>query len=289
MAKIVAIHGVGQQFKGDAVIHREWWPAFLSGLHLSGCVPVNEGDFDCPFYGHLFRRLGTLSLSEQWQAKDLEEDEVALLQVIWSATAEAEPDVVPSLAEFAAETGLARTPQIVQRALSALARSRFWANVSQSLLIGDLKQVTRYFSDVGLRNKILDIVCDKITSETRLVVGHSLGSVVAYEALSRKPEEVVSFISIGSPLGIRNLIFDKLAPTPSAGGIGVWPGRIKSWTNIADKGDVVALQKRLAPLFGDRVKDILVSNGSDPHHGERYLTTREVGEAACEALWTKGF
>ena len=36
MALIVAIHGIGQQFKGDAIIHREWWPALLSRLHLAG-------------------------------------------------------------------------------------------------------------------------------------------------------------------------------------------------------------------------------------------------------------
>ena len=35
MAKIVAVHGIGQQFSGDAIIHREWWPALISGLHLA--------------------------------------------------------------------------------------------------------------------------------------------------------------------------------------------------------------------------------------------------------------
>jgi hypothetical protein len=95
---------------------------------------------------------------------------------------------------------------------------------------------------------------------------------------------VVSFITLGSPLGIRNLIFDRLTPQPGSEGIGTWPGCVKHWTNIADKGDVVALQKELAPLFGNQVKDILVYNGSDAHHGERYLTTREAGEAACEGL-----
>ena len=29
MARIVAIHGIGQQFKGEATIHREWWPALV--------------------------------------------------------------------------------------------------------------------------------------------------------------------------------------------------------------------------------------------------------------------
>jgi pimeloyl-ACP methyl ester carboxylesterase len=92
-------------------------------------------------------------------------------------------------------------------------------------MIGDLKQVVRYFGDSDLRERVLESVLDCITGNTKVVIGHSLGSV-AYEALCRKPERVVSFISIGSPLGIRNLIFDRLKPPPDAAGIGVWPGNV---------------------------------------------------------------
>lgn len=287
MAQIVAVHGIGQQFKGDAIIHREWWPAFLSGLHLAGHDLTDDREFVCPFYGHVFRRPGAMSTSISWRREDIQEDEAALLELLWRAAAEAEPDQVPSPEEYADGSSLARTPQIVQRALSALSRSSFWANVSQGLLIGDLKQVVRYLNDPELHERILQIVLDQITAETRVVIGHSLGSVVAYEALCRKPENVVSFISLGSPLGIRNLIFDKLTPRPSAMQIGVWPGRVRHWTNIADKGDVVAIEKRLSRVFGEGIRDILVDNGSDPHHGERYLTTSEAGEAASEGLWAK--
>jgi len=101
------------------------------------------------------------------------------------------------------------------------------------------------------------------------VIGHSLGSVVAYEALCQKPANVVTFVTIGSPLGIQNLIFHKLTPRPSPEGIGAWPGKVKHWTNIADKGDIVALEKNLAPFFGPTVRDVMVYNGSDAHHGER--------------------
>jgi pimeloyl-ACP methyl ester carboxylesterase len=200
---------------------------------------------------------------------------------------EAESDAVPSKEDYEGARTLARTPQLVQRALNAVSRSKFWANVSQGMLIGDLKQVVSYLNDADVHEKVLKIVVDKIRSDTKVVIGHSLGSVVAYEALCRKPENIVSFISLGSPLGIRNLIFDKLSPRPDANGTGAWPGRVEYWTNIADKGDLVALQKRLAPFFGSRVKDIMVYNGADAHHGERYLTARETGEAASQGLWER--
>ena len=111
------------------------------------------------------------------------------------------------------------------------------------MLIGDLKQVVFYLNDLDVHERVLEIVLEKITSDTRVVIGHSLGSVVAYEALCRKPENVVSFVSLGSPLGIQNLIFQKLRPAPSAKHIGAWPGKVKHWTNIADKSDIVLYRR----------------------------------------------
>lgn len=283
MAKILAVHGIGQQFKGDAVIHAEWWPALSSGVRLAGGDLRDGNDLACAFYGHLFRRPGSLAASPAYTARDVGAEEESLLEALWIAAADAEPDRVPPPGAYAAGTTLARTPQFVTRALNALSRSRFFANVSQRLLIGDLKQVVRYMGEPAVREAVLQTVLDLLTEETRVVVGHSLGAVVAYEALCRKPMNVVSFVTLGSPLGIRNLIFDRLQPAPQAG-VGCWPGRVAHWTNIADAGDIVAVQRLLAPLFGGRVKDVLVHNGSDAHHGERYFTTAEAGAAIRAGL-----
>ena len=126
-----------------------------------------------------------------------------------------------------------------------------------------------------------------VDARTCVFIGHSLGSVVAYEYLCHypKPESAV-LITLGSPLGIRTVIFDVLTPPPTAAGAGAWPGT-SSWTNIADRDDIVALRKDLAPLFPPpagvpAIVDRLVDNGGKPHSAERYLTTREAG-AAIEA------
>jgi hypothetical protein len=288
VAKIVAVHGIGQQFTGDAIVHREWWPALISGLHLVGSDLEDQRELDCAFYGHLFREPKSLATSDSYRAEDVGPAEAELLNLLWQAAADTEPEMVPSPNFYSEGETLARTPQMVQRALSAVSKSSFWANFAQSLLIGDLKQVVLYLNDRDFNERVLEIITEKITRETRVVIGHSLGSVVAYEALCRKPENVVSFVSLGSPLGIQNLIFQKLRPRPSAENIGGWPGLVKHWINIADKGDIVALEKKLAPFFGKEVRDILVYNGSDAHHGERYLTTKEAGEAITAGLWEAG-
>jgi hypothetical protein len=84
---------------------------------------------------------------------------------------------------------------------------------------------------------------------------------------------VTTFVTLGSPLGIPNLVFDRLEPEP-----GRWPN-VGTWKNIADRSDVVALVKELRPLFGVNVTDISVHNGAKAHDMRPYLTARETGKA----------
>ncbi|NEQ10307.1 MAG: hypothetical protein F6K37_31535, partial [Moorea sp. SIO4E2] len=105
------------------------------------------------------------------------------------------------------------------------------------------------------------------------------GSVVCYEALCQHPEwSVEVFVTLGSPLGIKGLIFDRLEPSPVSN-LGSWPGSVKQWINIADAGDIVALEKELNPLFDGLVEDKLIYNGSDAHNASNYFTASETGEA----------
>ena len=124
-----------------------------------------------------------------------------------------------------------------------------------------------------------------INGEVRVIVDHSLGSVVAYEALCAHPQwPVQALVTLGSPLGIPNLIFHRLQPAPQPTGVGRgemrghWPGpALRSWSNVVDQGDVVALVKDLRPAFGPEVDCWLVNNGARAHDVTPYLTA--VGRA----------
>jgi pimeloyl-ACP methyl ester carboxylesterase len=124
-----------------------------------------------------------------------------------------------------------------------------------------------------------------IGPDTRVVVAHSLGSVVAYEALCTVPGHLVrALVTLGSPLGIGNLVFDRLDPAP-VDGRGEWPGSEGLvWTNVADGGDVVALEKDLRGRFGDRVCNALVHNGAHAHDATSYLTDKLTGVAIAGGL-----
>jgi hypothetical protein len=116
-----------------------------------------------------------------------------------------------------------------------------------------------------------------------------LGSIVAYEFMTRfAPPQVELLITLGSPLGIPNLVFDRLTPAP-VDGVGAWPGAASRWVNVADKNDVVALRKKLAPLFAATnveavVEDHLVDNGKDPHGIGPHLNALPTGQALGAAL-----
>jgi hypothetical protein len=280
MARILIVHGMGHQFSGEHQFHQDCAPALLDGLGLAG-VQLDLSDIAAAAYGDLFRRAGTMAAGlPPLSASDVDHpDEVELLRLFWEEAATTDGRVMPPQAETRV-----RAPDVVQRALNALSQSSFFVELAEAAMIFNLKQVTRYFSDDEVRNAANARIAARITADTRVVVAHSLGSVVAYETLCANPQcGVDTFVTLGSPLGIANLIFDKLRPAPE-NGRGQWPASLRRWTNIADKGDVVALKKELAPLFDARVRDILVNNDLRAHDAKRYLSARETGSAIAEGL-----
>jgi hypothetical protein len=281
MAAIVLVHGIAQQFLGARVLHGSLAGALADGVAHAGGPTVSEEDVAVAFYGNLFRRPGTKGPSWPDAEESADPWEADLLMRWWSGAAAAEPDLVePPDRAGAVKT---RTPRTVQRALSAMSRSRWLAAAGERLLVGTAAQARAYLHDEQIRSAAQRAVMDLITPRTRVVIGHSLGSVVAYEALCARPQpRDLAFVTLGSPLGIRNLFFDRLRPPP-AGGAGQIPAQLTAWTNICDAYDIVALVKDLGPLFPG-VTDVRVHNGWQAHDLGRHLTSAEVGAAVAAGL-----
>ncbi|GAB2991875.1 lipase family protein [Saccharothrix stipae] len=292
MASVVCVHGIGQQSLGERSLLTSWEPALLDGITryaatVSGESAVHPGgvvpSLAMAFYGDVFRPGGSLlgvgdpMLGPGDVAPGLEQE---LLAAWWAAAAEADERVAPPDGDT-----LASTPGWVQRALTQLSNSRFFADVALRALVFDLKQVARYLTEPEVRAAVRARVLGALGEETRVVVAHSLGTVVAYEALCATPGHGVrALVTLGSPLGIANLVFDRLDPAPT-GGTGAWPGSEDlMWTNVADKKDVVALIKDLRPQFGERVRNTLVHNGANAHSVVPYLTDKVTGAAIFDGL-----
>ena len=300
MATIVGVHGIANTFVGSTQLSDAWAAALQSGLDEAGGPTLRPRDLTVIAYGALFRPAGdgkqrtpTRAARQGRRPFEPSDDwERELVKQWWRAAAALSTESRTSeVADERAEDpgiqppdfeGRARMPQLIQRGLLQLAKSRFFRPFGPKVLISELRQVRLFLHDADFKRVILARLAAKIAPDTRIIVGHSLGSVVAYEALCAHPEwRIDTLVTLGSPLGIPNVVFEALSPKPRQR-MGTWPN-VARWVNIADKGDLVALVKTLAPLFGP-VQDVLVYNGWQSHDVTRYLSAVETGRPIAEAL-----
>ncbi len=141
------------------------------------------------------------------------------------------------------------------------------------------REIGAYFATAETREECRRRVIDAIAEHRpEIVVAHSLGSVVTFEALCLCPDVTVNrLITIGSPLGLPHVIYDRLesGATPTRRR----PPGVRQWINIADIGDIVAVPVALGGRF-DVDADHDVNIGLfDFHRVTRYLASRLVGSA----------
>jgi hypothetical protein len=286
VSSILCVHGIGQQLKGEEIVASEWRMALRDGMRLVG---IRESDLPpdseivVAFYGNFFRAKTTKSGDRPYELADispgLEED---LINYWLSATDKFAQRGSLDFENQASKSGW--QPGFVQDGAMALLRLPFFAHLTEQLFVGALRQVSLYFQNSQVRQEVQLKLASYLTRDTKLIVAHSFGSVVAYETLCHfQSDNAPAFATLGSPLGIPNLIFDRLEPRPVFG-VGHWPGSVPEWINIADRHDMVAAVKRLAPLFGPTVRDVSVENEALAHDVVPYLTAAETGKAFFEIL-----
>jgi hypothetical protein len=287
--EIVGIHGIAQQYRGPYQLADVWLAGIRDGLFAAGyhdkARVLSPDDVQVAFFGDLFRPPSAMAATDPpYDASAIGSGpERDLLAALYAAAVASNP----ALAEPAGAMGAGVVS--AQFMLARLAQSKTFARVAQRAFIRDLKQVTAFLGDPAVKQAVLARVREQVSPDTRVVLGHSLGSVVAYEYLCQdQPGPVELLVTVGSPLGIPNVVFDRLTPAPVAGA-GAWPGKVTGWVNVADRDDVVALRKDLAPLFpgtlpGVGVIDRLVDNGDEPHAISRYLSAAQTGSALGDVL-----
>jgi pimeloyl-ACP methyl ester carboxylesterase len=253
MATVVGVHGAFHELWGPNQVASRWLPALRDGLALAG-AELDAGDFTVAFYGDLFRH---------------------------------DPEALPApsdadLLDVAQRAGLLEVATKVAGpdGLAVIAKA-----VGDEMLRRLVDQAGRYFADPETRARVGDRVAAAVTPDTRVVVAHSLGSIVAYEVLCAHPEWSVStLVTIGSPLGAETFVRPHLHPAP-VDGTCAWPGPVRTWVNIASVGDQACQQQpRLAPAFGPEVVDHLVDNGHRAHDPEPYLCSAATGHAVARGL-----
>jgi pimeloyl-ACP methyl ester carboxylesterase len=162
----------------------------------------------------------------------------------------------------------------------------FGMGFAERFVIKSLNQVTRYLTDENIRTAALEAVLNLIDSDTKVIIGHSLGSVVAYEAVHLTPCQIPLLVTIGSPLGLDTIVYPRIRPQPPR-----YPPNALRWVNIADRDDLVAAEPDLTKFFSTGVPSNArfeaahtVDNGAKPHDARFYLSKAQLGKPVGETL-----
>ena len=123
-----------------------------------------------------------------------------------------------------------------------------------------------------------------------VIVGHSQGSMIAFDVLSRLDSEkyrVPLFVTIGSPLGIDEMQ-DQLKILLGKSRLTV-PRCVDRWLNVCDPIDPVAADRSLRDDFsgGSAIEDVEAINldsPAHPHSGTGYLRLDVVRRAVRDAV-----
>lgn len=145
-----------------------------------------------------------------------------------------------------------------------------------------------------IRKRTANII-KKYEDDEILIIGHSMGSIIAYDVLTFTiPEvEIHTFLTMGSPLGLP-VIRAKIAAESNSNHLDpvqllTPPNVYNRWINYSDLEDKIALIYNLTEKFaqnshGIHVENIVVDNNyeinshKNPHKSFGYLRTPEIAE-----------
>jgi predicted alpha/beta hydrolase family esterase len=245
VARVVLVHGAFNELWGPHELKARWMPALRDGLWHHG-ADLDASEVEVCFYGDLFRRHPGTDADHQ-----LKESRAGIAEALNHI---AGGDALAALGEAANEAAFDRM----------------------------VDMVTIMTTEPDLRDRLRARIESVVGSDTRVLVAHSLGSVLSYTALANHPGWAVgTFVTLGSPLGAP-MAFDTLEPAP-VGGRGAWPGPIERWVNVRAHNDKAAAVS-LVEKFGSRVEEHLIDNGHRPHAPEPYLNASATGAAIAAAL-----
>jgi hypothetical protein len=270
MVAIVGVHGVGNFVPGQSaekVAARrsaDWAASIATGL---GGRP-DALDLTVAYYApllHAGQPTGQAAALDPDQALDALDPDTGALARSWLEALD--------LPEVTVQGRLA----VPLRHAVSVAANRFSLDgrLTKLFVAVCFPEVARYLAadDAPARAQSREHVAATIADRrARIVIAHSLGTVVAYEALHARPDlEVDLLVTLGSPLALPSAVFPRLQPRPG-GATGLRPANVRRWVNISDYGDPIAILRPFKTYFPDLDLDLTESVGLfDFHRAARYL------------------
>jgi pimeloyl-ACP methyl ester carboxylesterase len=313
--RLVLVHGVGNLRRQEADRER-WISALADGARRAGHSRAAEKliageltEIVFAYYRDLFAAAGRQGA----EGTELTQREAELLQALLSEITEAQCDAHPddggqpgaALASARAQLRLSGTStrqgagDLVRQSINAattLLGARPWGRAGQwaggNLLVADLAQVARYLSrrepDAAGRTldaRIRAAVTAAIGPGPAVVIAHSLGTVVGFEALHERGARVPLFVTLGSPLAMRAVVWPRVRPQPPA-----TPDRVDRWLNFWDRDDIIVPRPILESDVAANAAGVLPestrtdADGIWTHTATKYLAQPDVAGPVMEAL-----
>ncbi len=284
MALIVGVHGIKNEQRGRNQLLASWELALADGLEFAAGRAVAAPSMDVAFYGDLFLDSrdgdGLKGSASDEDVLNLTEEEAADLTAALDESGQ--PDAADEVDEvvLAGPEEKGYSPRVVQ-ALLRRADRRFGSHATGLLFLSELRQVRRYLLDPAIKTEADARVAGKVTPDCRVIVAHSLGSVVAFDYLRQHPDRHLGLlVTLGSPLGLN--VIRRLMPDAKYGSDHL-PPNLTAWVNVRDPRDPVACAGDLS-LRWPGIEDRVVNNGDQAHSVEHYLSKKTTGEAIRRAL-----
>lgn len=290
MSVITGVHGVSLQRLKREAMTAAWLRHLRDGLQMADHSAPSAPPLSLVFFDDLVMPTATVADAARAKGRDLigsveamDADELA--DFADAAADLLSPEELAQAATLAAKA-YTRVPVSVAALLAAL--DRRFGSAGVVLLLWEFKQVRRYLKDAAIKAAVDRRVREGVTGDCRVLLGHSLGSVVAFEYVRQQPgHHLELLLTVGSPLGLR-MVRDRLAEV-QYGSDAAWgiPVNVGHWVNVRDIHDPVACAGDLHRWWPG-VVDRHVNNGSDAHAAERYLAQRYVGQVVLPVIAPPG-
>ncbi|MFJ8743266.1 hypothetical protein ACIRL2_28280 [Embleya sp. NPDC127516] len=274
-AAIVGVHGIWNRRRGETpeqaaeTLSRIWATHLATALRRAG-GGASPPDVSVAYYADLLVKSGRQGAGDDLDHLDPSETEFAHQ---WLDT-------------FDLPRGVAAGESTVEvrQAVETLARMRLLGPpATRWFVAGFCREVPAYLKnpDSPARAAARARVTDAIEGTgARVVIAHSLGSVVAYEALWARPDlRIDLLVTLGSPLALPHAVLPRLRPAP-IDGRGARPPGVARWANLADPGDIVAVPRGgIGRTFeGVDTDEHTVIGAFDFHLAKNYLAHQRLGE-----------
>jgi len=263
--KIVYLHGIGD---GDP--DRGWLDGLNDALRAAGHPVIDEQMIVAPRYASLLKTKGLKAKEPKIEYKEKKGSRSRRDFELRQAEVRRLLQHDSGVATF----GFGGVPDF----LAGAARN-FGA---KNLPIFDLPMVKQYVNDDGCRAAILSFLRDQLPTRGEIIlIGHSLGSVIAIDLLDQLPPEVRvrRFITIGSPANCAELYGKRkhlLNKVPYE--------LVDDWSNFFSYGDPVPMGRGLAAIFPG-AQDFAVSLGRGVHGAKRYLAQPSIARLIANVLY----